>query len=393
MCIFCECKIWLVHAGGFAWRQFPKPYRGSNTAKLLNLEYHSLGAYYPDAPDLQEVMTSALTSIFDDALRSKKDADKAEASLVKAPSDIETRAQLIHYYFNQECKSGNSSFTEQRFPHIAWFIENAPDLQFCGTRPFYIKQQNAHWEKCKELWQLAINRATDERRRINACMFVSAQDQSLGIEWLNSLFPADSMNIWALSLRDLLCHTKTSYQSLVEGERRKTWVNDDQSRAASLAEFKTKKDWETFAMRDCGSFDNVELNSVSREITDLESASNLARQSILRIQSNSILGFDPEAISLRFIVASWIIKHLPSSKLAVSPIFMSPFESPGRYTICDVESLESMECLFQYLIELWTLQLRSFPKEKKIAKNAANFAKGCRPFFPKILKQLDEELR
>lgn len=338
-------------------------------------------------------MGSALHGLYNDDIRSAAQADKTERNLVKDPSDIESRALLIHYYYNLQIKHVTKAFAmEQRFRHVSWFIENKPHLQFCGSAQAYIVPGDPNWESAKRLWLAAVDSSSEQMTRINACMFALNADPALGAEWFGALFPADSRDLWVLALRDLVMGSESCFQSILEAERCRPLPLNEDWRASIEPELKKHKDWERIALQDLEN-SSGEATRISYPITDLKTAAKVCGQSVFRFQTNSVLRFDPEMLAARFMLACWIIRHVPFSKLAASPIFMGPFEYPAIYDLYPVDNFKSVEFLFDYLAELWVMQLQLFPDDKSISRNAKKLADGWSPLFRNASRAIRSELK
>lgn len=340
--------------------------------------------------------TGALYALYDDTINKREDADKAEKIVSQRPDDTSTRAQLVHYYYNLEMRSQQKGVSQGRLNHIAWFIKNQPDLEFCGTAPFYLSASDTHFHELRNLWQAAIDCSPEEMRRVNACMYMAKADRSVALELLNSLFPADSNNLWVLAMRDLLCDSGNCFLPAIEIERHRPSTLDDDCKSRLLLELKQNQHWDSAAL--LSSSANTVSDLASLTLSDfgstmsLSTVAKIAGCSVFRFESNSILRFNPEAMALRFSLACWIIRYLPFSKLANSPIFMGPFERPESYCVFEgtypAQFPSSLDCLFEYLAEHWTNQLNAIPEDKAVARNAASFAVESKRYFPEAAQML-----
>lgn len=336
---------------------------------------------------------SALYSLYDDRINTPEEANIAESKLCQEPGDIETRAQVIHYYFNLDWKSESKNICKPRFHHICWFIKNQPDMVFCGTAPFYIRTADPYFETVKELWQQASDSAPFEMRRINACMYIANVDRSEGLDLLNRFF-SDSNRIWVTALRDLLSGSKNCFASIVESERSKLPIGSDDSCRKRLLEELEGQDWHIAALCHSSEVTTDDLFETSEfdSSMSLSTAAKLAGCTVFRFQSTSIIGFNPELVALRFRLACWIIRHLPFTVLGRDPIFLGPFEFPRSYDIFEQLNLSSLEILMDFVAEHWINQLLIFPKDNTVAKNAASFAVGAKKPFPNAARVLISEL-
>lgn len=337
-----------------------------------------------------------LHALYDDTIDRQEIADAAEGSLNQQPHDLITRAQLIHYYYNIEIKFAQRNICAGRLRHIEWFIRNQPDLEFCGTAPFYVRATDPQFGVLKALWQEALVRSEELKRQVNACMFLLNADRSDALRLLDK-FPSNSNNIWILALRDLTSDSGTCFSSAVTLERNKPKVVDVDGRAQLLAEIKENRDWNSVALRDEEARRSSDVSKILK--TDfgpnmcLKKAARIAACTAFRFESSSILRFDPEVTSIRFSLACWIVRYLPFSKLAISPIFTAPFESPKSYDLFKLGNCKAFDCLYDFSAELWAAQVSEFPDDQRVAKNAANFAIQCEKVFPSAAKLLISELR
>lgn len=341
------------------------------------------------------IQNDILYSLYDDTINTSELADIAEARVQEQPNDLATRAHLIHYYYNRETKHAQKEVSEGRLRHIEWFIRNQPDLEFCGTAPFYVRASDPRFGAVKILWQEALADLNANMAQVNACMYLLNADSSEGQQLLDKLFPPGSNNIWVLALRDLLYDSGVCFTSTVALERSQPKVSSADCRARLLTEFKEERDWNSFALcnnddrrSDVSEFWKSDFSSTM----SLRTASRIAACSVFRFESSSILRINPEVTSVRFRLACWIIRHLPSSKLANSPIFMGPFESPKAYDFFELGHCKFFECVYDFLAELWRAQLQEFPKDRKVANNAATFAIQCERFFPSAAKVVISDL-
>lgn len=329
---------------------------------------------------------AALVALYDDSLKTHKQVESAEVTISKKPDDLNTRAQLVHYYYNKEVTSGDKNISEGRSRHIAWFINNLPDLKFCGTAPFYVGSDDDQFPIIERMWLNTTKNSPETMRRINACMYVGNASKPDGLKLLNSLFPSNFQNIWVMALRDLFLDSRSCFLPTIDSERSKPSSIDDDCRCNMQAQIKSKRHWnsEALASNEIAYGDSIDFTDALFDSTvDLSTVAKAAGSSVFRFQLSNILRFDPEILSLRFKIASLVIRYLPSSKLAVDPIFMGPFDSPRSYDIFDEhQSYRLLECLFDYIAVHWSNQLREFPAEREIAKNAAKFASEISSFFP-----------
>jgi hypothetical protein len=323
----------------------------------------------------------ALFSLFDDTIDTRAEANTAEKLLEQDPLDLGTRAQLLHYYYNLEITSGCTDVGQKRLHHMSWFIKHQPDLEFCGTALFYIRSSDEQFQKINKLWGEALNLSPAIMRRINASMYIANADEAKGLEELNSLL-SGSNNIWVLALRDLLSGSSSSFLSEVALESSKPLTVDENYRAKLSAELNRTKDWNTVALANDIELERSTLGTDKFDSTmSLAMVADIAGWSVFRFESNSILGFNPEMLTTRFNLACWVIRHLPSSDLANSPIFIGPFDSPQSYDLFTRKKPASLEPLVTFVGGLWAGQLRAFPDDKHIAKNAAKFVVGTQPYL------------
>jgi hypothetical protein len=362
-------------------------------------------------------MTSnyVLYALYDDTINTSELADLGEIKLQEQPANLALRAHLLHYFYKLETRLGQREVNEARLRHIKWFIENHPDLEFCGTAPFYDKATSSDFGLINTLWQESISDSQEEMRKVNACMNLANSDRPAALKLMAKLFTPGSDSLWVLALRDLLCNTGSSFSSVVAAERINPEVMDNEFQRKLSTELKENTKWEYVALQDLESrgYDATNVLNVlsttpcSQEGTDdyavrifnnhfsssmsLRTAARIAGSTYSRFESNSVLGFNPVALSLRFQLASWITRHLPFSKLAINHIFVAPFNSPRSHLICD-GYFKPVECLYDYLAELWISQISKFPTDRKIASNAANLTNNWEGYFPRAAGALVSKL-
>jgi len=345
-----------------------------------------------------------LYALYEDTINNSELAGLAEARVQEQPDNALIRAHLLHYYHHLEIKYDHKEVSNGRLRHIQWFIENHPDLEFCGTARFYDRASSSTFGSIDKLWQEAISGSPEEMRKVNACMNLAEVDGPSALQLIKKLFPSNSKNIWVLALLDYLNQSASCFHSVVDFERSNLKVLDEDFRTNLLLELKSKNDWESIALRNFAwrDYDDTNiLEILSGPLSDSEvrrddvphifksnfapnmtmvAASKIAGATFYRFESGSVLHFNPEILSMRFQLACWVITRLPSSKLAISPIFVGPFESPRSYLICD-GYFKPIECLYDYLAVLWAEQLNKFPADRTVARNAATFAIKCDGYF------------
>lgn len=329
--------------------------------------------------------------LYDDSILGISAAEDAEGLVARCQNDTATRAQLIHYYYNLEVKGGRSKISFGRFRHVVWFIKNLPDLKFCGGAPFYVQRSDPNYEFLKSTWLHSIHSSTAEMTRINACMFVANSCEMEGVEFFASIFPASAQTLPVATLKDKLFGTSSGFELVILNEKLNKYVLSENQIFDLVSEFTTEKDWNRVAVKFIEQSPDQYLERMQPILSNsLADVARYAGATAFKFESNSILGFDPEIMALRFHIACWIIRYLPDTKLCNSPIFVDPF-----FRIVSYDGLYSRSVfqLIEHVGSCWANALQTFPENKQVIRNARSFAAECKKWVPSASSLVDSELR
>ncbi|OPZ85674.1 MAG: hypothetical protein BWY75_02363 [bacterium ADurb.Bin425] len=328
---------------------------------------------------------------FDDAA-----AEEAERALLINSFDSELRARLLFYY-SVGCKESYQQFSETRFKHISWFVENVPDSKFCGDELFYLPQESAFFKPLKDIWLEQISKSESLARRVNAFMFLLNANDSNIHRYYEEFFQSSRHDIWVLALDDLLNESYSCFDAriAIEAKRLKRLKRLDCCSEPNSAKGETQK-W----LKEAVEFEALASTQDFAEILEefsvnptISSMVKLSGYTANRFNANSIIGFDPQMVSVRLGLVAWIIQVLPKSIFANNPYFTGPFSGPIDFQIYPRNGVSPLINPIDFLSDLWIAQLQKSPGEKVLARNAAFFSNGIQLSTPLQAKKISDELK
>lgn len=315
---------------------------------------------------------------------------QAEQTLIENPGDIFLRARLLYTYFQHNLLENlELDLSKARSIHLFWFIEQLPDWKFCGTKFFYLSKEDNYFDKLKKLWLKKVAESGNLGRRVNAYMLLASQSDPNLETYFEKFFKGYENNIWVQALADLNLGQSSWFDEIIEIDRRKRDLDD-----GFCAEFLTlieQTNWKHLVYKATKNCILKEYQIAVENFFFTPSLGNLcliAGYSWTRWSSYSILHCDPKLISDRFLIACWIVRNIPSSRLAKELFFMSPFIQS-----ISEEKRDYLEIPIRYLSSLWISQLEKSPEDLKICKNAAFFSKRIEISFPEISLTIVRKLK
>lgn len=325
---------------------------------------------------------------FDDAA-----AQEAERALLINSFDSELRARLLFYY-SVACKESYQQFSETRFKHISWFVENFPDSKFCGDELFYLPQESAFFKPLKDLWLVQISKSENLARRVNAFMFLLNANDSEIPRYYEEFFQSSKDDIWVLALDDLLNESYSCFDARIAMEAKKLKTLDccSDPNSAKGGTRKWLKEAVEFEAR-ASAHDFAEILEEFSVNPTISSMVKLSGYTANRFNANSIIGFDPQMVSVRLGLVAWIIQVLPTSIFANNPYFTGPFSDPIDFQIYPRKGVSPLINPIDFLSDLWIAQLQKNPGKKVLAHNAACFSNGIELSTPLQAKKISDELR
>jgi hypothetical protein len=325
------------------------------------------------------------SGIYSDLMKSA-DALDAEKLLLADPWNLQLRARLLLFYSWRGEPIVPDEIFAQRLTHICWFIQNIPDSKFCGERFCYLLDIQPGYEGLKELWLGKIAESENLMRRINAYLLFDSQGDANLESYFRKFFSGYENNLWVRALGQLGNDEQTWLDESICVEAAKSVADTETIRKlTSLAEDKV---WDQIAVHQSGSAgvsDFQQSTNLLSEQPDLNSLALIAGYSWSRYSLFSTLGFDPEVLQVRLMLASWILRHVPGSRLVRSPIFMGPF-------IDDSEARTPLSAI-EFLSNLWALQIQASPHDTPIAKNAKYFRSNLSYMYSASAKKISTALR
>jgi hypothetical protein len=315
-------------------------------------------------------------------------AAAAEQSILLEPNDLVLRARLLLYY----CQRSWSSSSEQievakaRLNHILWFVEQFPDCKFCGERLFYLNSAEYGYEELKKLWLAQISHSSNLMRRVSAYMLFAYNDDPKLPRYFQQFFARSENNIWIHAIAELFETKQTWFLETLHAESAKSMPNN-----RIINELTSRADSEKLARvaseQRITTIDEFErtLRLFEGSPEGLDKLAMLLGYTWYRYELFSPLHFDPEFTALRFVLACWVLRHIPGSRLAESPIVWAPF--------FDLENVDHLYELSEFLVDILCLQVEGRPEDLPLAKNAAYFVRGIEYASPALAERLSTKLR
>jgi hypothetical protein len=324
--------------------------------------------------------------IYSDLMKAP-DAAEAEGVLLSDPWNLPLRARLLLFYSWRGERKISDEIYSQRLKHIHWFIQNIPDSKFCGERFCYLLDKQPGYEGLKELWLSKIAESENLMRRVNAYLLFEAEGDSNLEKYFQKFFTGHENNLWVKALEQL-------------GRDQQTWLNESISLevakpvasreiALALTTLANEKQWGRIAIEQYCSASRSDFEQAMILLSEhphFNSLALIAGYSLPRYSLFSNIGLDPEVLSVRLVLASWLLRNVPGSLLTRNPVFMAPFlfgEEPPRMPSAAIK----------FLSDLWGAQIESNPDNSLVVRNAKYFQRHLSYAYTGFAKGISTALR
>lgn len=303
---------------------------------------------------------------------SREDVGVLQDLLQVDPNNIVARAKLLAHHALNYGSSVSENYipgskaaqysAAARFPHIIWFIENAPGCLFAGDRSMYVSKAYdiERYTQAVNAW-LKVTKRGSAQISVNAAMHIMPHDADLARALLNKVLRKDASNVWA---RAILLHADSREISFS--------TNLSKSRKSKLRSLKYLSD----RSKNCDQLSYVAIGlaatkmssrtwqrlrrAVAADTNNIETRIKLLAYTFRRRYRDNLIFCNPDIAQERFHQMCWAVSNIPFSDFVGSP-----------WARAVDEAFFSRD--YQFIKGLWTTLLTKYPDHPRIMINASRF--------------------